>query len=175
MKDNVWAKTVLTVYRYLERVCGAIDKLVESKAMSSFYVCSNNFYNTNVSNIADKLINLIERKKTLINLKVLVCDALKKCDKLSAQILIEKYIDGDKQNKIADRHNISLRNYFRKIVTAENNFTLQLSRLGFPEEKLASFLSGERWILDVYSRFSSVSRENLFEINEKRLNKLVLS
>ena len=175
MKDNVWAKTILTVYRYLERICDSIDKMVENKALASFYVCSNNFANNNILNVADKLIALSERKKTLINLKVLTCDALKNCDSLNAQLLIEKYFEGDKSCDIAKRHNIPERSYFRKLTYAEHDFLVQVAKLGYSENKLNSFLVKEKWITEVYSRFSSQSREECFESNENEFKNLELT
>lgn len=172
MKNYIWAKTTLTVYRYIDRICDSIDKMVETKAMSSFYVYSSNFAESSVINIADKLIALGERKKTLINLKVLVCDSLKKCNRLNAQILIEKYIDGDKSNEIAERHGLAQRSYFRKLTSAEGDFLQQMEKLGYNEEKLSTFLKGERWICEVYSRFSKDGGENGLQINENKLDRL---
>ena len=37
--DCVWAKTLLSVYRYLERIAGAIDKIIEKTGLGS----ANNF------------------------------------------------------------------------------------------------------------------------------------
>ncbi len=175
MKENVWTKTILSCYRYLERVCSSIDKLVESKALASFYVCSSNFSSSNVINVADKLIELSERKKTLINLKVLTTKVLKKCDRLHAQILIERYIEKDKSDEIALRHNIPIRSYFRKIYSAEKEFSSILTKLGFSDGKLSEFLANEKWIIEVYSRYSSFSREECFSINDYFLKKIALS
>ncbi len=175
MKNIIWAKTTLTVYRYIDRICDSIDKMVETKALGSFYVYSSNFAESSVINIADKLINLGERKKTLINLKVLICDALKKCDKVNAQILIEKYIDGDKSNDIAERHGLAQRSYFRKLTSAEGDFLQQMEKLGYNEDKLSSFLAGEKWIYEVYSRFLKDNGENNVHINESKLDRCAVS
>lgn len=173
MKENVWAKTILSVYRYLERICGSIDKMVESRAMASFYVCSVNFANSNIINVADKIIALTERKKTLINLKVLVDNALKQCKSLNAQILIEKYFDGDKSNDIAERHNLPIRSYFRKLSNAEVDFGNQLCSLGYNERKLNSFLANEKWICEVYERFSCEAKVDNC-LNERQISNLQL-
>lgn len=174
MKNNLWAKTTLSVYRYLERICDAIDKMVENKAMASFYVCSCNLANSNIINVADKIIALSERKKTLINLKVLVDNALKNCEHINAQILIEHYMDNDKVADIVARHNFSERSYFRKMENAEKDFLTQLALQGFSESHLAQYLANEKWILDVYSRFLN-QEKNLPVISEARINRLVFS
>ena len=35
MKNNIWGKTILSVYKYLDRVSQAIDKLVKQNAFNS--------------------------------------------------------------------------------------------------------------------------------------------
>ena len=103
MNSNLWAKTCLTVYRYLERISEAIDGLVNRQALNSYY---SNYTNNSVMDIADKIIELGERKVKLINIKVLIDDILAHMDTLSAQLLIEKYIFNNKRDEIAKRHNL---------------------------------------------------------------------
>ena len=71
MQKNIWAKTILTSYRFLEKVSDAIDRLVETRALNSFYMGGNNFSQNNVFVVSESLINLTERKKKLINLSLL--------------------------------------------------------------------------------------------------------
>lgn len=152
MKSNLWGKTILTVYKYLERIAGSIDKLVERQALNSYY---SGFKNDGVLDLADKIIELSERKVKLINVKVLTEKALEKMEEVSAQLLIEKYIDGDKGEIIAERHNFPMRTYFRRQLQAEDAFCAYLALLGFSEEKLNKYLSGENWIVEVYNNFKT--------------------
>ena len=62
MQKNIWAKTILTSYRFLEKVSDAIDRLVETRALNSFYMGGNNFSQNNVFVVSESLINLTERK-----------------------------------------------------------------------------------------------------------------
>ena len=175
MQKNIWAKTVLTSYRFLEKVSDAIDRLVETKALNSFYMGCNNFSQNNVLEVSESLINLIERKKKLINLKV-VCDkSLLSCKEEYAQILIERYIDDDKAKEIAKRHNLSMRTYFRRLESAEADFSAFLKENGYNENFLAKTLLSEKWIYEIYSKFSSIPREELFQISEVYLKKIALS
>ena len=71
MNTNIWAKTILSSYRYLERIAGAIDKMVESSGINSRDMSGVAFSNNNILSLAEKMIDLSERKVKLINLKVL--------------------------------------------------------------------------------------------------------
>jgi len=155
MKNN-WSKTLLYVYKYLDRVCDGIDSLVEQNALNSFHYRSENGVNV----VAERICDLYQRKVKLINIKVLVDNCLLKSEKQNAQLLIEKYIDDDISETIAQRHNMNIRTYFRKLNQAEKSFTILMLMEGFNEEKLEKYLSGEKWILEVYEKFKN---ENIVE------------
>lgn len=158
--DNiVWTKTILTVYRYLERIAGAIDKIIMQSALGSGNICGQNYYFNNVYSVTDKIINLSERKVTLINLKVLIEDTLAEIDKKDALILIEKFLDGEKTKEIMERNNISMRTVFRKLDNALKSFGNRLNVKGYDENKIYSMLKDENWILNVYSRYSKNGEE----------------
>ena len=101
MKLNLCAKTVLLVYRYLDRIADAIDRLVERRALNSFYMSGIGCKDNNISNVAQYIIDLSQRKVKLINIKILTEMALDNCPILYSQILIEKYMDNDKACEIA--------------------------------------------------------------------------
>lgn len=159
MKTNQWAKTLLYTYKYLNRITDAIDKLVDRNAMNSFYFCSNNQKHNSVISVSNRIIELMERKKKLVNVKVLVDQSLLACDKLGAKILIEKFIDDDNAEEVALRHNLNIRTYFRRQDTAEKNFYANLVKLGYDERRLKEYLADERWIMEVYDKFQKESQE----------------
>lgn len=159
MKNNVWAKTILSVYKYLDRVVGAIDKLVREEAFNSFYYSGVNQYKNGTIDVANRIIEMSERKVRLVNLKVLADKALQECNRGSAQILIQKYMDGESSQEIAQRHNLNIRTYFRHLINAEENFAALLAKEGFDDKKLCSYLAGERWIMEVYDNLKNGENE----------------
>ncbi len=170
--DYVWARTVLTVYRYLERIAGAIDKIVLQSALSSAYVSSENFYQNNVYTVSQKLIDLGQRKITLINLKLLIEDALKFVSEKDAEILVEKFFDGVKSKDIAQNHNISMRTVFRRIDAAVKSFSNVLCMKGYGNIALQKMLKDENWILCVFERFCTKPQEE-FSFSQIFLKKAV--
>lgn len=173
MKFNVCAKTVLMVQRYLERICDAIDRLVERKALNSFYVGMQGGNDNSISSVADYIINLSERKIKLINLKILTDLVLENCPILSAQILIERYIDNEKSANIAKRHNLAERTYFRRLSEALENFSSTLAKFGFNEKKLLDYISTEKWIMEVYNKIYNARNDDRVAIDTDKLSKLV--
>jgi len=171
MKNTVWAKTILTAYNHLERICDAIDKVVETKAVNSFYVTGANFMTNNISSVASKIIDLTERKITLINLKVLTLDALSACGEINAELLIEKYIDGEKNKAIAEKYNLSTRTYFRRLAGAEGEFLEKVSKLGYKERNLFDMLKNESWLMNIYENINNNSEE----LSNSQIDKLAFA
>lgn len=174
MKANLCAKTILMVYRYLDRIADAIDRLVERRALNSYYMMGTGCKDNNISNVAQYIIDLSDRKIKLINLKVLTEMALENCPILHSQILVEKYMDNDKTSVIASRHNLSERTYFRRLNQALSNFSLILDKLGFAENKLLDYISSEKWIMEVYNRLLSSKNEDNLTLNNCRLEKIAV-
>ena len=156
---HVWTKTILSVYRYLERICDAIDRICLTSALSSTDILGQNYFVDNVYAISQKLIDLGQRKITLINLKLLTEDVLSKIKEVDANFLIEKYIDGRKTKDIALKHNVSLRSAFRKLALAEEAFDKKLNILGYDDKKISDMLKDETWIKNVYTRFCQDDKE----------------
>lgn len=151
MKNYNWAKTILYVHRYLERITDGIDKLVEREAINSYYY--NSMRENDVTKVANKIIELTERKKRLINLRVLTNTCLKSILPIYSQILIGRYINEENCTSLASRLGLKERTFFRRLSLAEESFTKALAREGYDENSMGEFLKGERWIFDVYENF----------------------
>jgi hypothetical protein len=150
---NEWAKTLLNVYKYLETVIDAIDKIVMKSALNSYYFNGNNVSQNGVMAVANKIINLSERKVKLINVKVLVDRAIEQCGELNAQLLIERYMDDDSAEMIATRHNLNIRTYFRRLAQAEQSMCNAMAKMGYDSKKLSSYLSDEKWIIEILNKY----------------------
>ena len=153
------------------KLASSIDRMVEKKALSSFHVTSSNFSTNNVYDLANKLIDLSQRKIVLINLKVLVENALKNCPRDEAKLLIAKYIVRKKSADICKMFNLPLRTYFRKVSEAECRFEKELHRLGYSASKLQEFLKDETWIMDTKEKFEHSKEETQIELCCNQISK----
>ena len=154
MDNNNWSRTVLEIYNYLPRVTYAYDKIIKTRAYNSANMSSNNLGFNNVENVTNSIINLSQRKVTLINLKLIIEKALKSMDKELAKIIIFKFIDKKKSVEIAEKLDVCLRTMFRKVNLALDSFSKALQRMGYSQEKLKGMLNKEKWICKVYETIS---------------------
>jgi hypothetical protein len=163
MKDSEksWAKALLVAYGHLETICGAIDKTVLE------YGINSGRYGIDVQFCANKVIALTERKKFLINVKVLVDNILKKLDNLNARILVVKYADRFSSLIASKTLNISMRTYFRRINVAIEQFCDVLQKYGYTSQKLSQIFKNEGWILEIYNSFfkKHIKTENLEKLD----------
>ena len=143
MELKIWCKTFLNIYRYLEKITYAIDKIVLTTGL-------NMQLEAQVS--AKKMIELTERKVKLINLKLFIENTLNNLDKECTKLLMLKYVDNIKSDEIAKLLNISSRTFFRKIKQALSSFEFALKRLGKTSKILFEEYKDEKWIIDLYEK-----------------------
>lgn len=166
-KMFAWGKTLLMAYKYLETVTNAIDDLVKKQSINSCFY-SNGYYNSTY-NFANKIINLTDRKQKLINVKILVEDALSKLPTNDVRLLVLTYFDLLKSTVVSETLNISLRTFFRRKKQALTKFANALKLLGFSDSKLSLMLSSEGWLINIYqNNLNSISEsENSDDILTK--------
>lgn len=168
----IWVKTILNVYRYLERVSGAIDRIVMSRATNSFYTSSGNLSFNSVLKVSEDIMTLTERKVRLINLKLITENALEAISPSLAKILVFVFIEKRTCYECADLLGVSLRTYFRRLKTALDSFEKALTRKGYNKAFFDKMLSGEHWILEVKEKM--LSKEDCFEMNHKFASKICM-
>lgn len=167
MKLNIWTKTTLYIYKYLDTIADAIDKLIERQALNSFYYNQASSATSDVETVSNKIIELSQRKINLINIKVAIDQSLMEMPQELAQLLIERYMDGERGEDIALRHNFTFRTYFRRLLKAEDFFSAVMASKGIDEKTLSQNLKQEKWVVDIYKSF--LSRKIGEEASEEQL------
>jgi len=139
MKLRIWSKTLLNVYGCLFRLTKEIDKIVLGFGLNSA------FYNGVSKTYRDinKIIELTDRKVTLINIKVLIERCLSSLDDVSCKILTLKFVDKVSSETIISTLNIKRRTFFRKYVQAINKFANQLLVNGYDSDAMFKLIKGK--------------------------------
>ena len=100
-----WSKTALSVYRYLESMTETVNKKIINTGSNSnkegLLVYQSTYFQTS------QMIELIERKRKFINLKVAGEDTLATLSNIDRRILVLAYIDGVTSVIIAQLLNVS--------------------------------------------------------------------
>lgn len=147
---KAWSKTLLSVYRYLEPITGAIDNLIIKKGVNSMFYTDKRGLNT--YDCANEIIELTERKINLINLKVLVEDGLNKLPFEQKRVLMLFYVDGLKTAEVTKVMGCVERTFFRKKDEAIVAFGRKLKCMGFDEVKLSQMFGKEKWLSNLLNK-----------------------
>lgn len=173
MNKLIWTKTLIGAYEHIEKISGAIDKIIMTHALNSAFVNLHNVTINNTLSVSERILKLTERKITLINLKVILNSVFQSIDKIYAKILILKHIDKLKSDEIAKLLKISSRSYFRKQNEAYEKFTKCLERNGHSSEKLFDMLSLETWIIEAYKtscQNQTTNSDNIIVFDTSKIN-----
>ncbi len=146
---KIWSKTLLNSYMCFEKIAEEIDNLVLTYGLDSCYLRDEQAYLYS----AEQMIELIDKKKLVINLKVICDEVIANMNPKFARILILKYIDNMKGADIAKRLGLSIRSYFRWVNEAVNAFSKKLNALGFSDQKLKEMCDSEEWIKRLYNKY----------------------
>ncbi len=177
MTLKIWARTLLTIQKYLERICKSIDACIEKRALASYYVNSKNFYKNDCASVADWIIEMSERKKQLINLNIICLNALRGIDKSFAKILALKYFNRMSSVDIAKIMELSERTYFRKLNNAHESFESWLIVNGYDAKYFEENLKNEGWITEVYYETEKlynckITKNNVLNLSPLYLDKI---
>lgn len=144
METHVLSRTFLSIYRYLNALTKSIDRVVQLKGINSSSF--NDYYKNNTQDQTQEIINLTNKKITLINIKVIVDKTLKQLDQFQSRLLILKYIDNFSAKDICNLTQLNMRTYFRKVNAGINNFEKILSKFFENNQQLFKQICSEQWI-----------------------------
>lgn len=168
-----WTKTLLSSYRYIDRVSKAIDKIVLTRAVNSFYTSGSNMTFNSVTNVSDDILKLTDRKINLINLKIILTNALKKTQHKFSSLLISTFVEGKTCFESVEALNISIRTFFRRQNQAIDSFIKVLAVEGYDSDFFCKMLKDENWILDIKHGYEK-KPEQIGQVDSKIENKLKL-
>ncbi len=166
MKNNIIAKTLLTTYKYLETFASSVDKQINKRAELSYFVSTN--CENSVMDVTDKIIELSERKVNYINFKVLIENYILTLTESQAEIVIERYIEGQESQEIAENLDIPIRTYYRKLENAEEKLLPYFMKHGYSEERLVKIIEKDPLY---YTAYQGINNSGM--VDERRLQSVL--
>ena len=140
----VYEKTLLASYNAIEEIINRMDKLFLKTATGS-YTCT-----LPCGEIAERLIDMTQRKLALICVRATVDEALGKLSEGSKKMIRYKYF-GEPDEEIDKIRNT--RTYFRRQLAALLRFSRALASIGYTEEKFKEECLGFAFMSAVYDEY----------------------
>lgn len=152
MKKLVWAKTLLFSYKYLARIIKGVDRIVLERSAKSY---TSGWCEFTTMEQMEQIIDLIQRKKRLQTVKMLIEEGLKNIDPQSARSLIRYCIDRVDLEILAEEYGLSKRTMSRRINAMLIDLIDKIRDLGYSVAKIELLLENEGWIIGVFNKFAS--------------------
>jgi|GEM_PF-6980713 len=148
--EGIWCRTVLTAYRVLEHMAKVLDRTLEKMALSGFNKYNLSGFNTD--SLYSKMLEVIDRKKGLINIKVLVDTVLASMPNKEYSVLYIRFVEGIGAERTAELLDMPKRTYFRCFNKALSTFAFQLKLLGYGAERFKTEYKNEPFIVAIYEK-----------------------
>ena len=138
-------KVLISAYRFIERNCDLINEFVYKHAVN--FGPSPEYCST--YDVTNNIINLIERKNRLINLKLIMDQIVSELSEEDRMIIVSKM-----------RYNLSMKSFcqvfqmpsvrtaFRRVQQALERFTMRANSSPY-KQKLEYLLDNEQWIIAI--------------------------
>ncbi|MBQ8749767.1 MAG: sigma-70 family RNA polymerase sigma factor [Clostridia bacterium] len=153
----VWTDVLLESYNNLVNFADAVDRKIDILSH-----CNDS--RLNALEVSNKIIDLMEKKISICNTKVLIENVINNLDKEARKLIVLKYIDKYSLEKIAISMKMTLRTIYRKMSKVREKFSKMLLLMGYTDEKLHLMYKDNLWL---YNSFCS-EMEKLRE--EQKLN-----
>ena len=140
----VWTDLLFKNYNNLVNFADAVDRKIKTLTTASVGATFNTM------EISNRIIDLMQKKVSLCNAKVLVEKVIKNLDKESARILILRYIDNHNMERIAKLTKQSVRTVYRKFQTARDLFAKKMLEMGYDDKRMQNLFEGQLWIYNDY-------------------------
>lgn len=139
------AKVLISAYRLIERNCDLINEFVYRHAIN--FGPSPEYCST--YDVTNNIINLMERKNRLINLKLMIDEIVSGLNPDDKKIISAKMRFNLSIKSLCEVFEIpSMRTAFRRIQAALEHFTMRANSSEY-KEKLEYMLDNEQWIVSM--------------------------
>ncbi len=145
MLDVFDSETIVKVYRMLKKKCSAIDQFIENHAL--YYGPDSAEFNT--FDVINNILDLMARKNQLINLKIIVDNAVNSLDVNVKKVLYIKMNYSVSMAELCGILDMKERTAFRWVERAFADLTEALNNSKYLD-KIEAIIKQESWIKDVY-------------------------
>lgn len=148
MISFLWARTLLTAYRYVPKVVKSVDSVVEEHALkSSGFNCSG-FSRLSTLNQINKIVELTELKQRAIFIRDYVQKTISKLSIVKQNLLSQIFFENKKITQVVMRGEFSPRTHYRRIQESLSEFEENMNKQNY---KISDFERDfkDNWIIKI--------------------------
>ena len=172
-KFKFWIKTLLSSYCVFPEIIKTVDKIIELQAST---ISFTNVYNSHDSTLEqmEKVIDLSERKNSLVNIYLMTKDMLSELPIESYELLEKRYCLGFSIEEISKEFEYSIRTVYRKIERVIDEIYHFCIKKNWSLRLIESQIKNEGWLFDRYRKIISdyLKNTNCLSSSETSLDKI---
>lgn len=113
-KFKFWIKTLLSSYQIFPEIINTVDKIIELQASTISF--SSDIYNKNKTPFDEfeRVIDLSERKNSLLNIYIMTKELLKKLSYSDNEFIEKRFIFNWSTDELAKEYLVSIRTIYRR-------------------------------------------------------------
>lgn len=154
-KIKIWIKTLLNSYRVFPNLINTIDKIINLQASSMSF--TSNIYNSSKGTelLIERVIDMSERKKSLVNIYLMISKFLDSLSLESRDLVEKKYIDKLTNEELSLEYDISTRTIYRRLNKIIDELYSYFVRMRWSIEFIESQVENEDWLIDKYNYYKN--------------------
>lgn len=169
IKLKIWIKTLLVSYKIFPNIISTIDKIINLQATSLSFTTNIYNYSKSTKSQIDRVIDMSERKKSLINIYLMVTKIFENLSVENKEFAERKYIDKYTNDELAVEFDISPRTVYRRLSRINDEIYSYFKRVRWTVAFVESQVNNEEWLIEKYNYFVKeyISNQNILNFHNK--------
>lgn len=168
-KYKFWIKTLLSAYSIYPEIIKTVDKIIELQATSISFTSEIYDYSKTTIKQMDAIIDLSQRKDSLVNIFLLTKQIIGAVAGESHDILEKRFCMNWSVEEIAHEYEISVRTAYRKLDRIMGEIYQYLKSNNWSIKFIESQVKDEAWLMDRYYKNVSDYIKNTYAPSNKKL------
>lgn len=153
-KTKIWIKTLLNSYKYFPNIIKTIDKIIEMRA-STISFSSDIFNSSKSDNQIEYIIDMSERKKSLVNIYVMISKFFKILPDDMRELAEKKFFDKCTNEDLAIELGISIRTVYRKILKIIDEIYSFCVKNKWSVKFIELQIGNEEWLIERFNHYAN--------------------
>ena len=145
-----WIKTLISEQNTIPEIIKTVDKIIEIQASSVSFAADIFNKNGTTINQVEKVIDLSERKNSLLNLYVMTKKMLKTLTNDNIDFLERRFIYNWSADELAEYYSISTRTVYRKIDSLIKTIYFECLKFKWTLKFIESQTKSEEWLKEKF-------------------------
>lgn len=151
-KFKIWIRTLLCSMKVFPEIIKTIDKIIELQASTISFMSDVFSRSGSALNQAEQIINLSERKNSILNIYIMLQNLLKETSEDEQEFLNKKFLHKFTIEELAEEYGISQRSVYRRIEKIIDELQKKCASKNWTLRFIESQIKDEGWLIQKFNQ-----------------------